>query len=218
MNILILENDQALCKHLSDNLEEYQVFSANNIASARKLFNIESIDLILLDIDLGNESGLDFLDEVRESSNVDVLPITADDSSNVISCCYHHGCVDYITKPFSLNLLKVKIKSLIDSDTYKQGNIEINFNRRLCYVNNNLVKLTKKEFDLLEVLVNNRKIVLTKERLIDIVWGNDNLDVYDNTLTVTIRRLRSKIEENPKEPKYIETIFSIGYSWSDYGL
>lgn len=218
MNLLILENDITLCNYLSTNLDGCNTFIANNISDANKIINSKSIDLILLDIDLGSESGLDFLKELRQTSQVAVLPITADDSKEAIATCYDFGCVDYITKPFSLNLLKTKIKNFIDSDVYIQGNIKINFNKRLCYVDNQLVSLTKKEFDLLEVLISNRKIVLTKERLIDIVWSDDYSDINDNTLTVTIKRLRAKIEKNPKEPKYIETIFAIGYSWSDYGL
>ncbi len=220
MNILILEDDAKLNNYLRENLNEYNVFSASTLVKAYKIFNDEIIDLVLLDMDLGNESGLDFLRKIREESKVNVLPITADDSTATISECFELGCSDYITKPFSLNLLKVKLENSFrqDQEFYIQGNLRINFEKRICYVDNKEVKLTNKEFKLLEVLVDNRKLVLTKDKLIEQIWGYDNLAVNDNTVAVMVKRLRKKIEVDDKQPKYILTVFSIGYSWSDYGF
>ncbi len=212
MKILILENDKNLCDYLAKNLQQYQIYIANSISIAKQIYSLHKIDLVLLDIDLDSESGLDFLELI----NTNVLMITADDSYKTISQCFEYGCIDYITKPFSLNLLKIKIEKYINSDIV-QGDLRINFNTKTCYLNSQKLNLTKKEFELLEILVKNRKIVLTKERLIHLLWGN-SVDVNDNTLTVTIKRLREKIENDPKSPKYIETVFSIGYCWSDYGI
>jgi len=219
-NILIVEDDIALCNGITLALKnnDYQFFTAHNICGAKKLCSDNDFDLAILDINLPDGSGLDLLTEIKNTQNFPVILLTANDIEIDIVTGLEMGADDYITKPFSLMILRARINAQLRKNTSKLAIIQIDsfvfdFSAMEFRNSGNLIQLSKTEQKLLRLLIDNRGSTVLRETLVDKIWidGSDYVD--ENALSVAIKRLRDKLEVIPSKPKYIKTIYGIGYSW-----
>lgn len=219
MNIFLLEDDEAIGLALSYSLENegYSVTLCKNVKDA---FNTIENDfsLYILDLTLPDGSGYEVCKKIKEKGDLPVIFLTAyDDEANVVMGL-ELGGDDYITKPFRLKELLARIKTVLrryNKDTadgiLKISDIKINMNEAKVYKGTQEIILTAMEYRLLLIFINNRGTVLTRQRLLEDIWDVAGDFVNDNTLTVYIKRLRDKIEDNPAEPKIIKTVRGLGY-------
>lgn len=226
MKILVVDDEKLLVKGIKYNLEQegYQVVTAFDGEEAVHLAHDESIDLILLDLMLPKIDGLTVCRTVRGFSDVPIIMLTAksEDIDKILGLEY--GADDYITKPFNIREVTSRIKAILrrtktrepkkDTDTLVSGDITLDYNFRRVIINDKLIELTGKEFDLLELFLKHPGKVYTRENLLDIAWGFD-YPGDARTVDVHIRRLREKIEQNPAEPHYIRTKWGVGYYYKE---
>lgn len=222
MKILVVDDEKIIVKGLKFNLEQegYSVVTAFDGEEALRLAHDESIDLILLDLMLPKMDGLSVCRAVRAFSDVPIIMLTAknDDIDKILGLEY--GADDYITKPFVVREVTARIKAIFrrvktekkapKESVITSGDIILDYNYRKITVRGEKVELTGKEFDLLELFINNPGKVYTRENLLDIAWGF-GYPGDARTVDVHIRRLREKIEKNPAEPEYIKTKWGVGY-------
>ena len=218
--ILIIEDDIALNKGLCKALttDSRQLISCADIRSAREQILCSLPSLILLDINLPDGSGLDFLKELKKGSDsIPVILLTANDTDLDIVNGLELGADDYITKPFSLAVLRARVNTQlrkIPSATVPNSVIIIDdysfdFSTMEFSVRDNKVELSKTEQKLLRLLIENRGTVMSRSALVDRIWTDGAEYVEENALSVTVKRLRDKLEAH----QYIKTIYGIGYSW-----
>ena len=215
--ILLLEDDENLNKGISLKLskEGYQVLSTYTIREAKAMFEREEIDLIISDITLPDGNGLDFGRAVRERSNVLLIYLTAMDQEIDIVNGYDTGADDYITKPFSVNILTSKVNAFMRRLNEKEegilisGDIEVSVKEMQVKKAGTLIALSKTELQLLLYLLENAGHILSKENILDKVWGLDGQFVDDNTVTVNISRLKNKLGT-----EYITNVRGLGYLWT----
>ena len=216
--ILLLEDEENLNKGISFKLgkEGYQVFQAYTIADAKSIFNSEKIDLVICDITLPDGNGLEFGEYIRSKSNVILIYLTAMDQEIDIVNGYDIGADDYITKPFSVNVLTSKVNAFMrrlvdsDEDIYISGDIEVSIKDMQVKKAGTIIPLSKTELQLLIHLLENAGHILSKENILQYIWGNDGQFVDDNTVTVNISRLKNKLNtEN------IENVRGLGYIWTE---
>lgn len=219
-NILIVEDDIALCNGITLALKnnDYKFFTAHNICDAKKLCNDYDFDLAILDINLPDGSGLDLLTKIKNTQNFPVILLTANDIEIDIVTGLEMGADDYITKPFSLMVLRARVNAQLRKNTLKPALIQIDsfvfdFNAMEFRKSGKLIELSKTEQKLLRLLIDNRGNTITRETLIDKIWADGSKYVDENALSVAIKRLRDKLEDAPSKPQYIKTIYGIGYSW-----
>ena len=223
--ILVVDDEKLIVKGIKFSLEQDQmaVDVAYDGEDALNLAKTNSYDLILLDVMLPKIDGLEVCQHIREFSQVPIIMVTAkgDDMDKIMGLEY--GADDYITKPFNILELKARIKAILrrsakkSSADYRQeeaglshGNLRIDLESRRVFVDEREANLTAKEFDLLELFMENKGKVYSRESLLNTVWGYDYPgDV--RTVDVHVRRLREKIEPNPSDPKYIHTKWGVGY-------
>ena len=220
MDIFLLEDDDAIAMGLSYSLENegYTVTVAKSVSQALEIINKKNFSMYLLDLTLPDGSGYSVCKRIKELGDFPVIFLTAyDDEVNGVMG-FELGADDYITKPFRLKELLVRIKSVFrryNNDSgdgkIKVKDLVVNTNEAKVYKNGNEIVLTAMEYRLLLILLNNRGCVLSRTQLLENIWDVAGDFVEDNTLTVYIKRLRDKIEENPTEPKYIKTIRGLGY-------
>lgn len=220
MDIFLLEDDSAIGIGLSYSLknEGYGVTVAKTVKEALKVIKEKSFSLYILDLTLPDGSGYDVCTEIKKSGDLPVIFLTAyDDEVNVIMGL-ELGADDYISKPFRVKELLARIKTVLrryNKDTadgiINIGNIKINTNEAKVYKNSQEIILTAMEYRLLLTFINNRGIVLTRQKLLEDIWDVAGDFVNDNTLTVYIKRLRDKIEEDPANPNVIKTVRGLGY-------
>ena len=220
MDIFLLEDDDAIAMGLSYSLENegYTVTVAKSVSQALEIINKKNFSMYLLDLTLPDGSGYSVCKRIKEIGDFPVIFLTAyDDEVNVVMG-FELVADDYITKPFRLKELLVRIKSVFrryNNDSgdgkIKVKDLVVNTNEAKVYKNGNEIVLTAMEYRLLLILLNNRGCVLSRTQLLENIWDVAGDFVEDNTLTVYIKRLRDKIEENPTEPKYIKTIRGLGY-------
>lgn len=220
MDIFLLEDDSAIGIGLSYSLknEGYGVTVAKTVKEALKVIKEKSFSLYILDLTLPDGSGYDICTEIKKSGDLPVIFLTAyDDEVNVIMGL-ELGADDYISKPFRVKELLARIKTVLrryNKDTadgiINIGNIKINTNEAKVYKNSQEIILTAMEYRLLLTFINNRGIVLTRQKLLEDIWDVAGDFVNDNTLTVYIKRLRDKIEEDPANPSVIKTVRGLGY-------
>lgn len=220
MNILLLEDDEAIGVALTYSLqsEGYSVTLAKSIAEAKSIINSNTFSLYILDLTLPDGSGYDICKAVKSQGDYPVIFLTAyDDEVNVVMG-FDLGADDYISKPFRLKELLARIKSVLrryskdNADgTMQIQNITVNTNEARVFKNGEEVILTAMEYRLLLTMLNNRGIVLTRNKLLEDIWDIEGDFVNDNTLTVYIKRLRNRIEDNPAEPSIIKTVRGMGY-------
>ncbi len=220
MKIFILEDDDAIGIGLTYSLENegYIVTLAKTVSDAERIINSEDFALYILDLTLPDGSGYDVCRTIKKKGDLPVIFLTAyDDEVNVVMG-FDLGADDYITKPFRVKELLVRIKSVLRRYNKESADgivrvkdLVINTNEAKVYKNNQEIILTAMEYRLLLILLNNRGSVLSRNQLLENIWDIDGDFVEDNTLTVYIKRLRDKIEEDPTKPVYIKTIRGLGY-------
>lgn len=220
MNILLLEDDEAICVGLKYSLESegYQVTVAKTIKEATEHVKSKESDLYILDMTLPDGSGLDVCREIKGKGDYPVIFLTAfDDEANVVMGL-ELGADDYVSKPFRLKELMARIKSVKrryvkdQNDTVTRiKNLEINTSSAKVYKAGREIELTAMEYRLLLIFLNNRGIVLSRNQILEDIWDVSGDFVNDNTLTVYIKRLRDKIEEDITRPEYIKTVRGLGY-------
>lgn len=223
INILIVEDDELLNKGVSYALSNdgYNVISAFSYDDGYDAFTNNKIDLMLLDINLPYKDGLKLCTEIRKISEVPVIFITANDTEQDMIHGFNAGCDDYMSKPFSVEILKHRIAAVLkrtnvkDKNIFKYKNIVLDYNMMLLQKEGKIIKLTSTEYKLIELLTKNKGQVMTRQAILEKLWDADGNFVDENALSVNIRRLRQKIEGDPKNPKYIITVFGIGYTWGD---
>lgn len=221
VRILIVEDDKLLNHGVKFALEMegYIVVDTYNYKEGYTAFLEQNFDQVLLDINLPDKSGSKLCEEIRKNSQVPIIFITANDTENDIIDGFKLGCDDYISKPFSIEVLKQRIIAIlrrtasVDKQLFTYEDITIDFSKMIVKKKGIPIKLTATEYKLLELLVKNSGQVLTRGTIIERLWDADGNFVDENALSVNIRRLRQKIEDDSKNPKYIITVFSIGYTW-----
>lgn len=219
--ILLLEDDDSLNHSVRLKLERkgYTVRSAFTIKEALLLFRQFSPSLIICDITLPDGSGLDFCSRVRQESDVLFLFLTALDREEDIMAGYGQGADDYITKPFSLAALVSKVGALLkrfpseQPKTVVSGNIALYPEEKRAAKNGENLVLTAREYSLLAFFMENPMKVLSRGQLLESIWDIEGNFVDENTLSVNIRRLREKIEDNPSAPAILKNIRGLGYIW-----
>lgn len=220
MQIFLLEDDDAIGIGLTYSLENegYTVTLAKNVKDALKIIAEKSFALYILDLTLPDGSGYDVCKKIKEIGDLPVIFLTAfDDEVNVVMG-FDMGADDYISKPFRVKELLVRIKSVLrrynresPDGIVKIKNLLINTNEAKVYKNNAEIILTAMEYRLLLILLNNRGSVLSRNQLLENIWDIGGDFVEDNTLTVYIKRLRDKIEDDPTKPVFIKTVRGLGY-------
>ena len=220
MDIFLLEDDDAIALGLCYSLqnEGYNVTLAKSVSEATDIVEKNDFALYILDLTLPDGSGYDVCKKIKSIGDRPVIFLTAyDDEVNVVMG-FDLGADDYITKPFRLKELLVRIKSVLrrynrtgGDATVKIKNITINTNEAKVYENGEEIVLTAMEYRLLLILLNNRGKVLSRSQLLENIWDVEGDFVEDNTLTVYIKRLRDKIEEDAASSQIIKTVRGLGY-------
>ncbi|MBU5670029.1 response regulator transcription factor [Peptoniphilus sp. MSJ-1] len=213
-NILIVEDDKNLNKGLSIAFQDKYIIHSTFSLSEAKNF-IDKVDLILLDMNLPDGDGLDLIKEIRKNYNTAIIVISAIDLESYIISAINLGADDYITKPFSLGILQAKIERLLNKNTYdnkiySKDGIYFNFDENIFKVEENNISLSPTEEKILYFLVMSENKIITKEVLLEKIWGIDENFIDENTISVNISRLRGKLK--PLNP--IETVFGVGYKWN----
>ena len=220
--IMLMEDDAALgqgiCLALKDS--SVQVRLCQTLAQGRAALEHGPFDLLILDINLPDGSGLDLLREVRRTSAVPIILLTANDLEMDIVSGLESGADDYITKPFSLAVLRARVNAQLRRGAPAQGTaVELDgFSFDFAWMefrkNGRPIELSKTEQRLLRTLVENRGRVLPRETLLERVWPDGAQYVEENALSVTVKRLRDKLEDTPSRPRFLKTVYGIGYTWA----
>ena len=219
--ILLLEDDAALGSGICLALQApgVQVDLCRTLeqgtAAVRKPY-----DLLILDVNLPDGSGLALLEQVRKRSDVPVILLTANDLELDIVTGLESGADDYITKPFSLAVLRARVNAQLRrgsagrSASFSFGNFTFDFDAMEFRRAGQPVELSKTEQKLLRLLVENRGQTLSRATLVDRIWTDGAEYVDENALSVTVKRLRGKLEDDPSNPQYLKTVYGIGYTWA----
>lgn len=226
--VLVVDDEKLIVKGIKFSLEQddMEVDCAYDGEEALELARKTEYDMVLLDIMLPKMDGYDVCRKIREFSNMPIVMLTAkgEDMDKILGLEY--GADDYITKPFNILEVKARIKaimrrtsviddnSLINGDVINSGDVSIDIQRRIVKIKGQEIKLTAKEFDMLLLLVGNPGKVYNREALLKTIWGDD-YPGDERTVDVHIRRLREKVEANPKEPRYIHTKWGSGYFYKE---
>lgn len=222
--ILLVEDDSALAVGLKYSMEKenYKVVTAGGVKDGFMKFQSDVYDLIVLDIGLPDGTGFELCGKIREMSTVPILFLTACDEETNVVMGLDMGGDEYITKPFRLRELMSRIKALLRRSSNSGGNIRIESRgfvlkpeESRLLKNGTEILLTPAECRLIYALISNPNITLTRAQLLSKLWDSGGDFVDENTLTVYIRRLREKIEENPSAPRIILTVRGSGYKWND---
>lgn len=220
--ILIVEDDESMRMGIAYALkkEGYLVQQAENLAGVRACLE-KGVDLMILDVNLPDGDGRSFLKELRADNPVPVLFLTARVQEEEQVLGFDAGGDDYMTKPFSMAVLLRRIRALLrrtgmqDRRFYYNRDLVCDQEQRLWKKRGEVLKLTATEQKILELFAANKNRVLTREVMLERIWDAEGNFVEEKTLNVNIRRLREKLEDDPKNPVYIKTVFGIGYKWSD---
>ena len=220
--ILLLEDDITLGSGIRLALQSpsVQITLCRTLAQAQNAVADNSYDLLILDINLPDGSGLELLEQVRKTSRVPVILLTANDLEMDVVTGLEAGADDYITKPFSLAILRARVNAqLRRSIPVKTSCIEIDrfqfdFDRIEFRKAGHAIELSKTEQKLLRILIENRGQTLSRGMLVDRIWTDGAEFVDENALSVTVKRLRDKLEDTPSSPQYLKTVYGIGYIWA----
>lgn len=220
--ILLVEDDATLAMGIEYSLktEGYIVDMANNLSKGKELVDKVDYDLIILDIMLPDGSGFELCKYIRKDKTTPIIFLTAQDEEVNIVMGLDIGGDDYITKPFRIKELISRIKAVLrrasnvtQRNILISGDIKLNLIEYKAYIKGELAQLTPSEYKLLNILMNNSNQVLSRSKILESLWDIDGEFVDDNSLSVYIRRLREKIEDDSSNPKYIKTIRGVGYRW-----
>ncbi len=220
-HLLLIEDDHTLAQGirlalLSDTLS---VAVAPSLAEARAALSEREFQLLLLDVNLPDGNGLDFLTGLRRTSSVPVILLTANDMETDIVTGLESGADDYITKPFSLAVLRARVNTQLrrispetpPDGVFCAGPFRFDFIRMEFSKDGQDFSLSKTEQKLLRILTQNQGITLSRASLVDWIWTDGAEYVDENALSVTVKRLRSKLEDVPSSPQYLKTVYGIGY-------
>ncbi len=224
--ILLVDDEPRLLKGLRFTLEQegYETLTAMDGEEALSVFFDNQVDLILLDVMLPKMDGIQVCQRIRETSNVPIIMLTAkgEDMDKILGLEY--GADDYMTKPFNILEVKARIKSILrrasqpvageNRKVIRVHDMEVNVINRSVTLGGKDVRLTAKEFDLLQLFITNRGKVFSRETMLETVWKYDYMGDA-RTVDVHIRRLREKIERNPAQPEFIFTKWGVGYYFTD---
>lgn len=217
-DILIVEDNKELAGVLCDFLraENYTVSVAENAEKALALYERYGARLFVLDIMLPDTDGFLVCGRIRAQSNTPILIVSAKTGKDDKLLGLDLGADDYIEKPYDIDILLAKIRGIFKRryalDELTDGNIRLNRAERNAYKNNAPLEMTAKEFELLALLMENKGRTLSKEYIFNTIWGSDSYS-EQQTLTVHIKWLRQKIEEDPKSPQKILTVWGVGYKY-----
>lgn len=220
---LIIDDEKLLADSTAEYFNLFGVSAAvvYNAEECRSFFKTDSADLLLLDINLGSDSGFELCKELRKKTQIPILFISARSSDDDQIIALNIGGDDYIQKPYSLGVLLAKVKAVLkryghSADTaYSDSWLTVDFIAKQAVVNGRMVKLTALEFRLLTYLIKNENRVVSKQELFENVW--ENKFTGDGTLNVHIRKIREAIEPKPGSPQYIVTVWGDGYKFQGAG-
>ena len=225
--ILLLEDDLSFINGLSFAFRKqgFELAVVRTLKEANELWGEGKYDLLVLDVSLPDGTGYEFCKKVRQVSKVPIIFLTASDEEMNIIMGLDIGGDDYITKPFKLGVLVSRINALLrrakgfnSTDTELQSNgIKVLMLQGQVFKNEKLIDLTAAEYKLLCLFMKNPNVVLTKEQILDKLWDCEGNYIDSSTLTVYMRRLRMKIEDNPSEPQMLLTVRRMGYKWNVLG-
>lgn len=223
MKILIVEDDAGLNRGISFALlqEGYETITAENQKKGWEFFSRKQPDAVVLDLNLPDGDGIEFCRRIRTKSDVPVIMLTARDLEIDEIMGLESGADDYITKPFSVSILKIRLEKALKKYTHRledgmqepeliSGAVRLNPNHARAYLHDQELELSLTEYRLLQYFMENKNQVLLKEQILQQIWDNDSNFVEENTLSVNISRLRRKIGDS-----YIRTIYGMGYLWEE---
>ena len=219
--LLIIEDDIDLREglHFSFEGDGYEVLDVGTRREGQQEMKKGIYDLVRLDCNLPDGTGFDLCREVRKFSNIPIIMLTARDTEMDEIKALELGVNDYLSKPFSLGVLKARMKRILNekSETANlcSGNIVIDKNTCKVYKDEEEIALSKLEYRLLIYFIENKNHVLSKEQILSQIWDCDGKYVDNNTVSVNISRLRMKIEDDVSNPKFIKTIHGVGYIWKE---
>ena len=220
--ILLLEDDITLGSGIRLALQSpsVQITLCRTLAQSLGAVADNSYDLLILDVNLPDGSGLDLLGQIRKTSHVPVILLTANDLEMDVVTGLEAGADDYITKPFSLAILRARVNAQLRRGTagktacYTIDSFTFDFDRMEFRKDGQAIELSKTEQKLLRILIENRGQTLSRGMLVDKIWTDGAEFVDENALSVTVKRLRSKLEDTPSSPRYLKTVYGIGYTWA----
>lgn len=223
IKILIIEDEEGISKIIKSYLEKegYQIFQAYDGRQGLDIFNNEDIDLVILDLMIPKIPGEELIKEIRNKSEIPVIMVTAKVDEKDIINGLKLGADDYMTKPFSPKELVQRVKTVLrriekynipraDIIRTTDGRLEMDLEYNRFFKDGKEVNLTKNEFQIIKTLFSNPNKIFTREEIIEITFGYD-YDAYDRAIDTHIKNIRQKIEDNPKKPVYIKTIYGMGY-------
>jgi DNA-binding response OmpR family regulator len=222
--ILVVEDDPAILKGLEASLKEehYEVLTATDGEKCHQILKREKVDLIILDIMLPKKHGFDVCRDIRkEGIDTPIIFLTSKKEEMDKVLGLELGADDYVTKPFSIRELLARVKALLrrkgemkrEIDEYNFGTVHIDFKKQIASKNKESVKLSAKEFEVLKYFIQHEGEVVTREMLLDDVWGYENFPT-SRTVDNYILSIRKKLEETPNEPKHILTVHTAGYKFA----
>ncbi len=220
--IVVVEDDKALCNGICIALraDDLSFFPCGTLQEARECFRRESCELVILDLNLPDGNGMELLQEIRAVSSVPVIVLTANDMETDIVAGLELGADDYVTKPFSLAVLRARVHTQLRRQEVKKeesvhlGVFTFDFSEMKFYKGDTELELSKTEQKLLKMLTAHPGITMERAVLVDRIWTDGAEYVDENALSVTVRRLRGKLEDDPSKPQYIKTVYGIGYVWA----
>lgn len=214
----LIEDDRLLNESLALLLEKegYQIYKGYSVADGLKLLN-NGLDLLILDVTLPDGLGFSIIERAKA---VPVIFLTARDEEADMIRAYERGCEDYIVKPFSAEILKRRIQVVLrrnasDGDVLEYQGLRIDYEKKTVYAGQEKLKLTSREYKLLEYLSRNMGQILSKEMILGKVWDIDGNFVGDNTVSVTINRLKKKLGKTAEGMEYIRNVFGMGYVFGE---
>lgn len=221
-DILLVEDDTTLSMGIVYSLEKegYNVEKTDTVKSAKEIISSKEFDLIILDVGLPDGNGFELCEFIRRDKKTPVIFLSAEDEEVNIVMGLDMGADDYITKPFRINELLSRIKAIlrrynktIRGQSLKSGDIRVELLNNKVFKGDKEVTLTPSEYRLLIILMENFKITLSRGKILEKLWDTEGDYVDDNSLSVYIRRLREKVEEDSSSPIYIKTLRGLGYTW-----
>lgn len=219
-NIFLLEDDKILSKGISIALEKdkHTVTAVYGYMEALKTYQKQKYDLFLLDINLPDGSGMELCKKIRDTSEIPILFLTANDTEQDMLEGFGIGCDDYIPKPFSIEVLRKKVQAVLKrtgggKSRIRYRDLEVDTDKCIVLLNGEEVHLTSTEYKLLCYLIENKGRIVTKAMLLEQLWDIDGNFVDENTVRVSIKRLRQKLNDDKQE--YIVTVFGMGYTFGE---
>lgn len=218
--LLIVEDDNDLREGLAFAFrsEKYEVLPADTVKKAKECLQQTDVQGIILDCNLPDGSGFELCKELREKSEIPIIMLTARDTELDEIKALELGADDYMSKPFSVAVLKARVKKMLKSTEHailKSGAVSVDLSTGKVTKNGEEIELSSTELKLLVYFIKNQGLILSKEQILMQIWENDGEFVDDNIVSVNIRRLRIKIESDAKHPEHIKTVHGMGYIWKE---